>query len=86
MQRFLINLLLLLIILGVLFFFSPLSKLLTSEPPATAVEIVIEPAIVPVDEPDTDEITPDAAVSEPDQAAEVVADDAPEATDPPSEP
>lgn len=86
MQRFLINLLLLLIILGVLFFFSPLSKLLTSEPPATEIEIVIEPAIVPADEEDTGEITPDAAASEPDEAAEVVADDAPEATDPPSDP
>lgn len=86
MQRFLTNLLLLLIILGVLFFFSPLSKLLTSEPPATEVEIVIEPAIVPTVEEDTGEITPDAAAPEPDEAAEVVADDAPEATDPPSEP
>lgn len=86
MQRFLINLLLLLIILGVLFFFSPLSKLLTSEPPATEVEIIIEPAIAPADEEDTGATVPDAAASEPDEAAEVIADDAPETTDPPSDP
>ena len=86
MQRFLINLLLLLILLGVLFFFSPLSKLLTPEPPATEIEIIIEPAIVPAAEEDAGEIAPDAATSEPDEATEVVADDAPEAVDPPSEP
>lgn len=59
MQRFLTNLLLLLLVLGVLFFFSPLSRMFDPRPPTAEVEIMMEPERTPVDGPRT-ESDPDA--------------------------
>ena len=86
MQRFLINLLLLLIVLGVLFFFSPLSRLFDFEPPATEVEIMMEPDSVAAEDIDA---TGDAEPSAPDAPAEAdegsVAEETPD-LDAPSDP
>ena len=54
MQRFLINLLLLLTVLAVLFFFSPLSRMFDYQPPASEVEIILDPEPVSTEEPATE--------------------------------
>lgn len=59
MQRFLTNLLLLFLVLGVLFFFSPLSRMFDPRPPAAEVDIIMEPESTPADGPTT-ESDPDA--------------------------
>lgn len=88
MQRFLLNLLLLLVVLGVLFFFSPLSRLFDFEPPATEVEIKMEPKSVPVEDIDTtgDADAEPSALNEPTEADEGNAAEEPPASDSPAEP